>query len=239
MLYLRKDNKIVPEKKIIQEMFDSIAPGYDAFNHVTSLGIDRRWRRKALKHIEGPKVLDIACGTGDFAITIAEKKGFEVVGADISAGMLEIMRGKVEKAGLQDRVTAVEGDCAALDFPDGSFDSVTVAFGVRNFEDRPRCLAEILRVLRPGGRFVMLELGVPKSRAVAAFYKFYFTRIMPLVGRKMSGNRGAYEYLPASVLRFPGPEEWMPVMENAGFRDVRHRALSLGICRMYTGRKAL
>ena len=237
----------MPKKDNIQQMFDSIAPGYDAFNHLTSLGADRAWRRRALREVVGPRVLDEACGTGDFAIAIARHlaaKGgsWSVTGVDISEGMLEVMRRKVAEAGLDDarcgRVSAETGDCCALQYADGSFDTVTVAFGVRNFEDREKALQEVLRVLRPGGRFVMLELGIPRNPVVRAAYKFYFTRIMPLIGRGISKDKAAYRYLPASVLDFPKPEEWMATMQKAGFAEVRHRPLSLGICNLFTGVRA-
>ena len=246
------------KKENIRKMFDSIAPGYDAFNHLTSLGADRRWRKTALREVSGPRVLDEACGTGDFAIAIAKhlaKKAeiagqagndgggtgsaWSVTGVDISEGMLEVMRRKVAEAGLDDTgcvsVSAETGDCCALGYPDASFDTVTVAFGVRNFEDREKALVEVLRVLRPGGRFVMLELGIPRNPVVRAAYKFYFTRIMPLIGSGISKDKAAYRYLPASVLDFPKPEEWMTTMQKAGFAQVRHRPLSLGICNLFAG----
>ena len=248
----------MPRKENIQQMFDSIAPGYDAFNHLTSLGADRRWRKTALREVSGPRVLDEACGTGDFAIAIAKHlarkaeiagqagtdgggtgSAWSVTGVDISEGMLEVMRRKVAEAGLDDigcgSVSGETGDCCALGDPDASFDTVTVAFGVRNFEDREKALAEVLRVLRPGGRFVMLELGIPRNPVVRAAYKFYFTRIMPLIGSRISKDKAAYRYLPASVLDFPKPEEWMATMQKAGFAQVRHRPLSLGICNLFTG----
>ena len=224
-------------------MFDSIAPGYDAFNHITSLGADRSWRRKALREIHGPEVLDEACGTGDFSIAIARhlarssKTPWHVSGVDISEGMLEVMRKKVAGAGLEGAVSATAGDCCALGFPDSSFDTVTVAFGMRNFEDREKALAEALRVLRPGGRFVMLELGIPHNRILAWGFKLYFTRIMPSVGGRISGNKAAYRYLPASVMAFPEPKEWAATMRKAGFAEVRHRTLSLGICNLFAGTK--
>ena len=231
-------------------MFDSIAPGYDAFNHLTSLGADRAWRRRALREVVGPRVLDEACGTGDFAIAIAKHLGAQgqsasVVGVDISEGMLEVMRRKVEAAGLSgavgtesgagESVQAELGDCCALQYPDASFNTVTVAFGVRNFEDREKALKEVLRVLRPGGHFVMLELGIPRNPIIRAAYKFYFTRIMPLIGAGISKDKAAYKYLPASVLNFPKPEDWTATMQKAGFAEVRHRPLSLGICNLFTG----
>lgn len=234
----------MPRKENIQQMFDSIAPGYDAFNHLTSLGADRCWRRRALRELVGSRVLDEACGTGDFSIAIARhlarKGGGEVIGVDISEGMLEVMRRKVAEAGLNKKavtVSAETGDCCALSYPDASFNTVTVAFGVRNFEDRDKALAEVLRVLRPGGRFVMLELGIPRNPVVRATYKFYFTRIMPAVGAGISKDKAAYRYLPASVLDFPKPKEWMATMKKAGFAQVRHRPLSFGICNLFTGER--
>ena len=228
----------MPEKEKIRQMFDSIAPEYDAFNHLTSLGIDRVWRRRALRWIDGPQVLDVACGTGDFAIAIAQKRHCGVIGVDISEGMLAEMRRKVLAEHLDREVTCEVGDCAALRFRNGTFENVTVAFGVRNFEDREACLREILRVLRPGGRFVMLELGVPGWRPIRRIYEWYFTRVMPRIGGHMSGDFSAYRYLPASVLSFPGPKAWMAVMRRCGFSDIRHRALTFGVCRLYVGTKA-
>ena len=228
----------MPEKEKIRQMFDSIAPEYDAFNHLTSLGIDRVWRRRALRWIDGPQVLDVACGTGDFAIAIAQKRHCGVIGVDISEGMLAEMRRKVLAEHLDREVTCEVGDCAALRFRNSTFENVTVAFGVRNFEDREACLREILRVLRPGGRFVMLELGVPGWRPIRRIYEWYFTRVMPRIGGHMSGDFSAYRYLPASVLAFPGPKEWMAIMRRCGFSDVRHRALTFGVCRLYVGTKA-
>lgn len=227
----------MPEKEKIREMFDSIAPEYDHFNHLTSLGIDRSWRRRALRWIDGPQVLDVACGTGDFAIAIAQKRHCGVVAIDISEGMLAEMRRKLEAEKLERRITCELGDCAALRFRESSFDNVTVAFGVRNFEDRSACMAEILRVLRPGGKFVMLELGVPGWKPVRNLYNWYFKRVMPLIGGRMSGNFDAYRYLPASVQAFPGRKEWCAFLKGCGFVDVKHRAYNFGICRLYVASK--
>lgn len=230
-------------------MFDSIASGYDAFNHITSLGIDRCWRRRALRHINGPKVLDLACGTGDFSIAISKHlKGSAVVGADISTGMLAVMEQKIKAAGLEPSAFSPDGtplngistlvaEAGNLPFQSDTFNSVTVAFGVRNFSDREKCLREALRVLTHGGHFVMLELSMPSAPLVRGLFKFYFTRIMPLIGNKISHNKAAYMYLPASVLQFPKKHEWMATMQEAGFKNVRHYALSLGICRLYIGEK--
>ena len=228
----------MPEKEKIRQMFDSIAPEYDSFNHIASLGIDRIWRRKALRWIDGPQVLDIACGTGDFAIQIAQQRHCGIVGVDISERMLDIMRRKVEAEHLDRRISCETGDCTALRFRESTFDNVTVAFGVRNFEDRAACMKEVLRVLRPGGRFVMLELGVPTWRPARKFYNWYSTRVMPVIGSRLSGDIGAYRYLHASVQAFPGPKEWTAFLKECGFEDVRHKAFSFGICRLYVGKKA-
>ena len=219
-------------------MFESIAPTYDAFNHLSTLGIDRVWRKRALRWIDGPQVLDVACGTGDFSILIAQRRRCGVIGVDISEKMLSEMKRKVLEEHVEREVNCEIGDCAALRFKTGTFDNVTVAFGVRNFEDREACLKEILRVLRPGGKFVMLELGMPRIKWIRKVYQWYFTRVMPLLGSRLSGNRAAYEYLHASVRAFPGPKEWVAILRGAGFSDVKHRAYSFGVCRLFVGTKA-
>jgi len=232
-----------PRKEKIEQMFDAIAPDYDRLNHLMSLGIDKRWRRRALRQIVEPEraqeILDLACGTGDFSLAIARKAHPQtrVTGVDLSEGMLAVMREKVRAAGLEARISAEKGDADALPFADGSFDRVTVAFGVRNFEHRETALREIRRVLRPGGRLVILELSLPSNPVVRWAYMLYFTRLTPLIGGRISGEKAAYRYLPASVLHFPGKREWMATMAACGFRAVTHRALSLGICRLYTGTK--
>lgn len=232
-----------PKKENVEQMFDSIAKDYDRLNHIMSLDIDRTWRRRALKQIveKGKKqeILDIACGTGDFSIAIARKSdhGTMIHGLDLSAGMLEVMRQKVAKLGLQDRITAEQGDCEKMDFADDSFDRVTIAFGIRNFEHREAALREILRVLRPGGKLVILELSVPANPIIRWCYNLYFTRILPLIGGKISGDQAAYNYLPASVLKFPGKKEWMATMASCGYSKVQHKAFTFGICRMYVGQK--
>lgn len=232
-----------PDTDRIESMFDSIAVDYDRLNHLLSLGIDRTWRRRALKWIvdgEGPhKVLDIACGTGDFSIAIARKggEGAEVTGVDLSEGMLKVMEKKVEEAGLTGRISCEQGNCEKMRFGDGGFDRATVAFGIRNFENREVALREILRVLKPGGRLVILELSVPSNIVLRWCYKVYFMNILPCIGGLISGDKAAYKYLPASVLKFPGKKEWMATMEECGFRNVSHKAFTFGICRMYIGEK--
>ena len=238
----------MPQKQKIRSMFDNIASEYDLFNHLTSLGIDRTWRRRAMKEIVpfvGPTgcVLDLACGTGDFAIQIAKtlsgrKVGnFRVYGVDLSEGMLEQMDLKVRSESLHDRIRIQPGDGENLLYDDGSFDVVTIAFGIRNFENREKGLREMLRVLRPGGKLVILELSLPSNPIARWFYNLYFLHIMPLIGGKLSGDRDAYRYLPSSVQNFPGKEEFTSTISECGFTQVRHKAFTLGVCRMYTGVK--
>ena len=233
----------MPKKEKIQQMFDGIAGDYDRLNHIMSLGIDRSWRRRAIREIvrsdARQEILDIACGTGDFSIAIARAMGPEsrITGLDLSEGMLAVMRSKLAAESLQDRVACEQGDSEAMPYPDASFDCVTIAFGIRNFEHREKALREILRVLRTGGRLVILELSVPSNPLIRRAYNLYFTRILPFIGGKVSGDRAAYKYLPASVLSFPGREEWMETMRCCGYTGVRHKAFTLGICRMYVGLK--
>ncbi|MBP3270549.1 MAG: bifunctional demethylmenaquinone methyltransferase/2-methoxy-6-polyprenyl-1,4-benzoquinol methylase UbiE [Bacteroidales bacterium] len=232
----------MPSKKIIEGMFDSIAKDYDSLNHIMSLSIDKIWRRKAIRKIQdagdSPRVLDVACGTGDFSIAIAKAIGnSRIIGVDISKEMLEVMRGKVLKNNLESIISQEVGDGEDLRFPENSFDRVVNAFGIRNFEDRDKGLREALRVLRPGGRLVILELSRPRNWVIRWFYDLYFMNILPKIGGKVSGDKKAYLYLPASVKAFPGKKEFMERMRGAGFVNITHRALTLGICRMYCGDK--
>ena len=232
----------MPAKEKIREMFDGIAADYDKLNHLLSLDVDKSWRKRAIKALRTdsePVILDLACGTGDFAIAIAKAiPEAHVTGVDLSEGMLAVMREKVEKQGLEDRISAEIGDGENLRFPDGTFDDVTIAFGIRNFEDRARGLEETLRVLKPGGKLVVLELSRPEAGLLRRIYDFYFLRVLPRIGGSISGDRAAYSYLPASVKSFPGKETFMKMMSDAGFVDVAHKSLTFGICRMYTGNKA-
>jgi len=236
----------MPKKENVREMFDAIAPDYDRLNHIMSMNVDRGWRRRALRRIvdtTGPlEVLDLACGTGDFSLAIARRMvrrevSGHVAGVDLSEGMLAVMREKVAAAGLQERISVAQGDGEALPFPDGTFDRVTIAFGIRNFEDRAAGLREMLRVLKPGGRLVILELSVPGNRILRWLYNLYFLHILPRIGGRISGDRAAYNYLPASVLKFPGRKAFSAELAAVGFRSIHHRAFTLGICRMYTGEK--
>ncbi len=229
------------KKEGIRKLFDNIAPDYDRLNHILSLNIDKGWRRKAVWEIldtEHPlNILDVACGTGDFTIEIAQKAaaGSRVTGIDLSEGMMKIGREKIAEAGVEAEM--VQGDCEALPYGEGTFDRISVGFGVRNFEHLELGLSEMSRVLKDGGKLVVLELSVPSNGLIRWFYKLYFLRILPAIGGWISGDRGAYEYLPASVLKFPAPEKFMIMMKSAGFNEVKHRSLTFGICRMYIGVK--
>ena len=228
------------KKENIKALFDNIAPDYDKLNHILSLNIDKSWRRKAVREIidkEGPlKVLDVACGTGDFTIEIARKmSGGSVTGIDLSEGMMSVGREKAAAAGIE--AVLEYGDCEALRYEDNTFDRVAVAFGVRNFEHLDLGLKEIWRVLDKDGKLVILELSVPSNPVIRWCYKLYFLNILPAIGGFVSGNKGAYRYLPASVLHFPAPDKFVAMMHAAGFREVRHKAFTFGICRMYVGIK--
>ena len=233
----------MPQKEKIQQMFDGIAPDYDRLNHLMSLGVDRSWRRRALREIvdagRAQSILDIACGTGDFSLAIAGRMhpDSRITGLDLSEGMLAVMRDKVAKAGLEGRISCEQGDSEAMRFADASFDVVTIAFGIRNFAHREAALREILRVLKPGGRLVILELSVPENRILRWGYNLYFKHFVPWIGGRISGDRAAYTYLPASVQAFPGRREWTATMAGCGYAQVRHKAFTLGLCRMYVGEK--
>ena len=229
------------KKEGIRNLFDNIAPDYDKLNHILSLNIDKGWRRKAVKELvdtAGPlEILDVACGTGDFTIEIALKApaGSKVTGIDLSEGMMAIGREKIKAAGVD--AVMVQGDCEELPYNNDTFHRISVGFGVRNFEHLQIGLNEMYRVLTPGGKLVILELSVPSNPIVRWCYKLYFLNILPTIGGWISGDRGAYEYLPASVLKFPAPDKFVPMLQQAGFSKVIHRSLTLGICRMYIGIK--
>ena len=223
-------------------MFDSVAPSYDRLNHIMSLGVDRTWRKKAVAEIvDGTpqKILDVACGTGDSTIAIAKAaaEGSRVTGADISEGMMALVGEKAEKAGVRDRIDLKVADGEALPFPEWTFNRVTCAFGIRNFENKEAGLREFRRVLAPKGKVVILELSVPQNRVMRWLYDIYFMHIMPFVGGLISGNKAAYKYLPMSVHNFPAPDDFCRMMREAGFWEVKHNAFSFGLCRMYTGIK--
>lgn len=225
----------------IREMFSDIAPRYDFLNRLLSFGIDRRWRRVAVKCVrwkEGGKVLDVATGTGDVALEIARQTpdSVSIVGIDFSEGMVDLGRQKVAASPYSGRITLEIAPCEAIPFPDNTFDSVTIAFGIRNVVDRRQGLSEMLRVLKPGGRAVILEFSTPRSRIFKRIYYFYFLRVLPAVGGLFS-NFSAYKYLPDSVLEFPSQEDFKGLMASVGFGAVAHRDLTFGIATVYTGEK--
>jgi len=210
----------------VQRMFDRIAPVYDAMNRVMTAGLDRRWRRVTVEQVvrNGDRVLDACCGTGDLAIA-ARARGADVVGLDFSEAMLE-------RAGAKStEIEWVRGDVLALPFDDASFDAVTVGFGVRNVDDLDAGLRELRRVLRPAGRLGILEITRPRG-VVAPFYRLWFDRVVPLLGKVLPGG-AAYTYLPASVRRFPGPEELAALLERSGFAAVRFRLFAGGIVALH------
>ena len=229
------------KKEGIRRLFDSIASDYDRLNHILSLNIDKGWRKKAVREVADVKsplrVLDVACGTGDFTIEIARKlpDGSEIAGVDISEGMMEIGREKIMKAGVSVQMSVA--DCEDLPYDDCTFDRVSVGFGVRNFEHLELGLKEMFRVLKPDGKLVVLELSIPSNPLVRGCYLLYFQTILPVIGGFFSGDRGAYEYLRASVLRFPAPDVFVAMLESAGFCHVEHKVLTFGICRMYVCKK--
>jgi demethylmenaquinone methyltransferase/2-methoxy-6-polyprenyl-1,4-benzoquinol methylase len=212
----------------VRRMFDRIAPVYDAMNRLMTAGLDRRWRAEAAGAVvrPGDRVLDVCCGTGDLAVA-AHEVGGKVTGLDFSEPMLERARGK------SGEIDWVAGDALAMPFADGSYDAATVGFGVRNFEDLPRGLAELRRVLRPGGRLAVLEITRPEG-LLAPFYRFWFDGVIPLAGKLLPGG-AAYTYLPASVRRFPDPQGLAKLMDEAGFDEIRWRLFAGGIVALHTG----
>lgn len=229
------------KKEEVHEMFDRIAPTYDTLNHVLSWQIDKLWRRRVVQIVRrcAPRrILDLATGTGDLAIALAEEiRSAHVLGIDLSQRMLDEARRKVSELGLDERVLLAPGDAEAIELSDGAVDVVTVAFGVRNFGNLERGLQEIARVLRPGGTAVILEFSTPHNPIVGRLYGWYSHRVLPRVGGMISKDRSAYEYLPASVDEFPAPERFLSLLEQSGFRNCGERSQSFGIARIYTAIK--
>lgn len=232
-----------PESKKVQveSMFDSIAPKYDLLNHTLSLNIDKIWRRKVARSVAKNRpgtVLDVATGTCDLAIAVARKaRPQSIVGIDLSEEMLNVGRQKVQKINLSDTITVQKGDAENLPFGDNTFDAITVAFGVRNFENLEKGLTEMMRVLKPGGLCVILEFTMPVAFPVKQLYNFYFRHILPLIGRLVSSHKSAYTYLPESVKAFPQRTDFVRIMEQCGYAGARFRSLSLGIAAIYIGTK--
>lgn len=228
------------KKETVKGIFNDIAPRYDLLNHCLSMNIDKGWRKKAMKSIaDCPKdlLLDVACGTGDFSIAAWKAGVKRVIGVDISENMVEIGCKKIREKGLDEHITLTTGDSESLEFKDHYFDLVTVAFGVRNFEHLEIGLSEMQRVLKPGGKVVILEFSMPEHFPMKQLYKLYFRHVLPVIGGLVSGNKSAYAYLPESVIKFPQGREFLCIMEKCGFSRVSRRKLSFGIASLYTGYK--
>lgn len=228
------------KKAQVARMFNNISRNYDFLNHFLSLGIDRGWRKKAIKLLRpvNPKImLDVATGTGDFALQALALDPDKVIGIDISDGMLEVGRKKVAARQLSSKVELLQGDSENLQFEGNKFDAVTVGFGVRNFEDLEKGLAEILRVMKPGAMLVVLEFSRPKAFPFKQVYNFYFKSILPNIGRLVSKDRSAYTYLPESVDAFPDGKDFEAILQKVGFKNTTCEALTFGISSVYTARK--
>lgn len=228
------------KKQQVEQMFDNIAPKYDFLNHFLSLGIDKLWRKKAIRILSGYKtnlLLDVASGTGDFAIAAAKLKPSKIIGFDISEQMLNVGRAKVQRLGLDHIIEFQKGDSEAMPFDDEHFDAITVAFGVRNFENLENGLKEFVRVLKNDGVAIILEFSKPKYFPMKQLYLFYFFGILPLIGRLVSKDSSAYSYLPESVMAFPDDQKFLTILRNVGFSKASQRRLSFGIATIYIAQK--
>ena len=225
----------------VEQMFDNIAHAYDKLNHTLSMGIDRSWRRKAinwLRPFRPQRIMDVATGTGDFAILACkELQPEQLIGTDISEGMMNVGREKVKKAGLSDKISFAKEDCTSLSFDDNTFDAITVAFGIRNFDNLDKGLSEMCRVLIPGGQLVILELTTPESFPMKQLFAIYSKFVIPLLGRILSKDNNAYRYLPQTIKAFPQGEIMKGVITRAGFTTVNFQRLTFGICTLYTATK--
>lgn len=234
-------DKNATKKEQVADMFNNISKTYDFLNHFMSLGIDILWRKKAigeLKKIKPQLMLDVATGTGDFAFeAIQILNPGKVIGVDISQGMLDVADEKIKKRGLAHKFEVRLGDSEKLLFEDNTFDAVTVAFGVRNYENLEQGLSDMLRVLKPGGKIVILEFSKPQKFPVKQLYNFYFNSITPAIGKMFSKNYDAYKYLPESVAAFPDGKDFLTLMHKVGFKDTKFQPLTFGISSIYTGIK--
>lgn len=239
---MAEPNALSKQTADVEAMFNSIAPRYDALNHLLSLGIDRLWRRRLVRRLAAhspARVLDVATGTADLAIALARRAPqTAVVGIDIACQMLQVGEQKVQQAGLDQRIGLKQASALDIPFPSNHFDAAMVAFGVRNFEDLERGLAEMVRTVRPGGQVMVLEFSMPRRWPIKPLYRFYFKRILPLVGGWVSGSRAAYDYLPNSVSQFPQDEEFIGIMKRVGLTQCSYTSLSLGVATLYQAQKA-
>lgn len=228
------------KKEQVAGMFDRIAGKYDFLNHLLSMGIDKGWRKKAIKSIapiQPKQILDVATGTGDFAIACLAIQPEKVTGVDISEGMLAVGKEKMKERKLDDRIHLMYGDSENLPFEDNQFDAITCAYGVRNFENLEKGLTQMQRVLRPSGRMAILEFSHPKNFPFRQIYKFYFKYILPTIGKAVSKDATAYTYLPQSVAAFPEGKDFTDILLKCGFRNVKARPLTFGITTLYTAEK--
>jgi demethylmenaquinone methyltransferase / 2-methoxy-6-polyprenyl-1,4-benzoquinol methylase len=228
------------KKAQVAKMFNNISRNYDFLNHFLSLGIDRGWRKKAIRLLRplSPKImLDVATGTGDFAIQALDLNPDKVIGVDISDGMLDVGRRKIVNRQLSSKIELLQGDSENLHFEENKFDGVTVGFGVRNFENLEKGLAEILRVMKPGAMLVVLEFSRPKTFPFKQVYNFYFKGILPKLGRIVSKDKSAYTYLPESVDGFPDGKDFENILQKVGFKNTTCETLTFGISSVYTARK--
>lgn len=228
------------KKEQVEQMFDNISEKYDLLNRILSMGIDVSWRKKVVKSVqkENPStILDIATGTGDLAIAMARATPAKITGFDLSAGMLEVGKKKVAEENLGDRIEMIQGDAENMPFADDSFDVITVAFGVRNFENLEKGLNEIYRVLKPSGKFIILEFSQPQSFPMKQLYAFYSKAILPKIGKKISKDQSAYTYLPDSVKAFPYGEEMKKILKKSKFVEPYDKKLTFGIASIYESKK--
>ncbi|WP_276369216.1 bifunctional demethylmenaquinone methyltransferase/2-methoxy-6-polyprenyl-1,4-benzoquinol methylase UbiE [Chryseolinea sp. H1M3-3] len=228
------------KKAQVAKMFNNISHRYDFLNNLLSLGIDKIWRKKAisvLKELKPSKILDVATGTGEFALQALELNPEKIIGIDISEGMLEIGRKKISAKNLGSKIELIQGDSEKIPFAQNKFDAVTVAFGVRNFEDLKRGLSEIRRVLRPGGMVVILEFSKPSKFPFKQIYSIYFRYILPRIGSIVSNDKAAYTYLPKSVEAFPDGEDFLHILHDVGFKNTQCSSLTFGISSIYIGTK--
>ena len=230
------DNK----KKQVAQMFNNISVRYDFLNHLLSLGIDKLWRKRAISLLKNRPVedlLDIASGTGDFAVAGLKLNPKRVIGSDISEGMLNVGKEKIKKKGLENIISFELGDAEDIKHPEHSFDAITVGFGVRNFENLEKGLSEMHRVLRNNGQVAILEFSKPKTFPIKQLFNFYFLKILPLIGKMLSKDASAYTYLPESVQEFPDGENFLDIMEDVGYRNVKQYPVTFGIASIYWGEK--
>lgn len=230
-----------PEKASVQKMFDDISPKYDFLNHFLSFGIDVRWRKKLVRMLSErrpSRILDVATGTGDVAIALSRLNPLKIEGIDISEKMLEIGRKKISAKGLDGFISFCQGDAEHIPFSDDSFDAVTVAFGVRNFEDLRQGLSEMRRVLRPGGTMMILEFSQPSSVPFKQLYWLYSKLIIPFFGKLISSHSRAYSYLPETAATFPSGEKFLNILSELEMTECRATSLSSGIATIYSGRKS-